>query len=121
MFAIILPIPLFPRTKTDVVVMKNGDHLTGEIKGLNEGALYLDMEYILGTSSVQWSAGTVSNSAKAIYVIEGVNDRRLRSRRRSRGILCDRCYLNCDFWQCLSLNFRSESQTGSFLFTISLP
>ena len=53
--AIILPIPLFPRTKTDVVVMKNGDHLTGEIKGLNEGALYLDMEYILGTSSVQWS------------------------------------------------------------------
>ncbi len=35
--------------------MKNGDHLTGEIKGLNEGVLYLDMEYILGTSSVQWS------------------------------------------------------------------
>ena len=35
--------------------MKNGDHLTGEIKGLSEGVLYLDMEYILGTSSVQWS------------------------------------------------------------------
>ena len=35
--------------------MKNGDHLTGEIKGLSEGVLYVDMEYILGTSSVQWS------------------------------------------------------------------
>ena len=52
---LILPLPLFARTKTDVVVMKNGDHLTGEIKGLSEGVLYLDMEYILGTSSVQWS------------------------------------------------------------------
>src|SRR5258708_9516403 len=40
---------------TDVVVMKNGDHLTGEIKGLNAGVLYVSMNYILGTSSVQWS------------------------------------------------------------------
>jgi hypothetical protein len=35
--------------------MKNGDRLTGEIKGLNEGVLYMSMNYILGTSSVQWS------------------------------------------------------------------
>jgi len=54
-WAIMLPISLFARTKTDVVGMKNGDHLTGEIKGLSEGVLYLDMEYILGTSSLQWS------------------------------------------------------------------
>ena len=52
---LLLPVSLIARTKTDVVVMKNGDHLTGEIKGLSEGVLYLDMEYILGTSSVQWS------------------------------------------------------------------
>ncbi|MGB8888855.1 MAG: DUF481 domain-containing protein [Candidatus Korobacteraceae bacterium] len=52
---LLFPVSLVARTKTDVVVMKNGDHLTGEIKGLNEGVLYLDMEYILGTSSVQWS------------------------------------------------------------------
>ena len=52
---LVLPASLVARTKTDVVVMKNGDHLTGEIKGLSEGVLYLDMEYILGTSSVQWS------------------------------------------------------------------
>jgi len=43
------------RESTDVIVMKNGDHLTGEIKGLNSGVLYISMSYILGTSQVQWS------------------------------------------------------------------
>ena len=47
--------PLFARESTDVIVMKNGDHLTGTIKGLNAGVLYVSMEYILGTSSLQWS------------------------------------------------------------------
>ena len=47
--------PLFARTSTDVIVMKNGDHLTGEIKGLTTGILYVSMKYILGTSSMQWS------------------------------------------------------------------
>jgi hypothetical protein len=52
---LLLVAPLFGRDKTDVVVMKNGDRLTGEIKGLNSGVLYVNMDYILGTSSVQWS------------------------------------------------------------------
>ena len=52
---LLLVAPLFARESTDVVVMKNGDHLTGEIKGLNDGVLYMSMQYILGTSSVQWS------------------------------------------------------------------
>ncbi len=47
--------PLLARDSTDVIVMKNGDHLTGEIKGLNEGVLYISMQYIIGTSQVQWS------------------------------------------------------------------
>jgi hypothetical protein len=47
--------PLLAREKTDVIIMKNGDHLTGEIKGLSGGVLYFNLEYILGTSSVQWS------------------------------------------------------------------
>ncbi len=47
--------PLLARESTDVIVMKNGDHLTGEIKGLNQGVLYISMQYILGTSDVQWS------------------------------------------------------------------
>lgn len=44
------------RESTDVIVMKNGDHLTGEIKGMQQGVLYISMKYILGTSDVQWSA-----------------------------------------------------------------
>ena len=52
---LLLATPLFARDSTDVIVMKNGDHLTGEIKGLNAGVLYVSMEYILGTSSLQWS------------------------------------------------------------------
>jgi hypothetical protein len=51
----LLTTPLFARLSTDVIVMKNGDRLTGEIKGLDAGVLYVSMKYILGTSSVQWS------------------------------------------------------------------
>ncbi len=47
--------PVLARDSTDVIVMKNGDHLTGEIKGLDSGVLYISMQYILGTSQVQWS------------------------------------------------------------------
>jgi putative salt-induced outer membrane protein YdiY len=47
--------PLLARDSTDVIVMKNGDRLTGEIKGLDGGVLYISMQYILGTSQVQWS------------------------------------------------------------------
>jgi hypothetical protein len=54
-FAFLISLPLFAREKTDTLVMKNGDRLTGEIKGLDEGVLYVSFDYILGTSSVQWS------------------------------------------------------------------
>ena len=54
-WAFLLAMPAFARESTDVVVMKNGDRLTGEIKGLNAGVLYMSMQYILGTSSVDWS------------------------------------------------------------------
>ncbi len=53
--SLLLAIPVAARDKTDVVVMKNGDHFTGEVKGLDAGVLYVNMDYILGTSSVQWS------------------------------------------------------------------
>lgn len=43
------------RTKTDVLIMTNGDHLTCEIKGLDAGVLYVSFDYILSTQSVQWS------------------------------------------------------------------
>ena len=46
---------LYARSKTDVLVMTNGDHLTCEIKGLGAGVLYASFDYILSTQSVQWS------------------------------------------------------------------
>ena len=54
-FLLFATTPLFARESTDVIIMKNGDRLTGEIKGLKAGVLYVSMKYILGTSSVQWS------------------------------------------------------------------
>ena len=51
----LLAAPLYGREKTDVIVMNNGDRLTGEIKGLDSGVLYVSFDYILGTSSVNWS------------------------------------------------------------------
>ena len=35
--------------------MNNGDRITGEVKGLNGGVLYINPSYILGTISVDWS------------------------------------------------------------------
>ena len=41
--------------RTDVVVMKNGDRITCEIKGLEAGVLYVSLDYVDGTIAVQWS------------------------------------------------------------------
>ena len=38
----------------DVIVMSNGDHITGEIKGLNAGVLRVDLDYVDGSVSLQW-------------------------------------------------------------------
>jgi hypothetical protein len=48
-------IPLFARDKTDVIVMKNGDRMTCQVKGLDAGVLSVSFDYIAGTTSVQWS------------------------------------------------------------------
>jgi hypothetical protein len=52
---LVIAIPLFAREKADILVMNNGDRLTGEIKGLNSGTLSVNLDYISGTSSVDWS------------------------------------------------------------------
>jgi hypothetical protein len=46
---------LSARDKTDVLVMKNGDRMTCEVKGLDAGVLYVSFDYIDGTASVDWS------------------------------------------------------------------
>ncbi|MGA2372774.1 MAG: DUF481 domain-containing protein [Candidatus Korobacteraceae bacterium] len=52
---LLLSAPLAAGDKTDVVFMKNGDRLTCEIKGLDSGVLYVSVDYLLGTQSLEWS------------------------------------------------------------------
>lgn len=47
--------PLCANERTDVLVMKNGDRLTCEVVGLDAGVLYVKLDYVDGTLSVQWS------------------------------------------------------------------
>ena len=53
--ALLLAAPLLARESTDVIVMKNGDRITCEVKGLNGGVLYVSPPYVIQTISVDWS------------------------------------------------------------------
>lgn len=46
---------LFAREKSDVIVMKNGDRITCEVKSVDAGGVYADVDYIDGTVKIQWS------------------------------------------------------------------
>src|SRR5580693_3494450 len=69
LMSLIFVAPLFAREKPDVLVMKNGDHLSCEIKGLDQGVLYVSFDYILGTSSLQWSKVAYIES-KQLFVVK---------------------------------------------------
>lgn len=47
--------PLCARENTDVLVMKNGDRLTCRVKELDQGVLYVSLDYVVQTISVEWS------------------------------------------------------------------
>jgi hypothetical protein len=53
--ALVLVPALFAREKTDVLIMKNGDRMTCQIKGLDSGVLYVSFDYIDGTAFVEWA------------------------------------------------------------------
>jgi putative salt-induced outer membrane protein YdiY len=42
------------RDKTDVLVMKNGDRITCQVKDLDAGVLRVDLDYVDGTISIDW-------------------------------------------------------------------
>ena len=54
-FFLLLSLPLFARENTDVIVMKNGDRMTGQVKGLFDGVLYVSLPYVIQTFSVDWT------------------------------------------------------------------
>ena len=45
--------PLARAEKTDIVVLKNGDKITGEVKGLERGKLEFSTDS-MGTVSIEW-------------------------------------------------------------------
>jgi hypothetical protein len=47
--------PLCAQEDTDVIVMKNGDRFTCEVKGLSSGVLSVKLKYVDGTIRIQWS------------------------------------------------------------------
>ena len=51
----LFPVLLSARDTTDLLVMKNGDRLTCVIKRLDAGTLYIGLDYVDGTISVEWS------------------------------------------------------------------
>ena len=61
--------PLSARDSTDIIIMKNGDRLTGEVKGLSAGVLYVSMSYILGTSSLDWSK-VARLESKQLFIVK---------------------------------------------------
>jgi len=40
--------------RKDLVIMKNGDRLTGEVKKLEHGVLYVDLDYVSGSIGLDW-------------------------------------------------------------------
>ncbi len=52
---LLLSTAVFARDNTDVIVMKNGDRMTGEVKGLDQGTLYVSLPYVIQTLSVDWT------------------------------------------------------------------
>jgi Protein of unknown function, DUF481 len=47
--------PLQAREKSDVIVLNNGDKITCEVKSLSSNTLYISVDYILNTVSVDWT------------------------------------------------------------------
>ena len=61
----------------DVVIMKNGDHITGDIKRLENGLLYVDTTYVTDSIALDWNqVKSVKSSATFQIVLN--NGKRLR-------------------------------------------
>ena len=51
---LLLACPVFGKRKDDVVVMKNGDRFTGEIKSLQHGELIFKSDYMIDSVHLDW-------------------------------------------------------------------
>src|SRR5580698_3090112 len=53
-FLLLIALPLSAREKSDILVMRNGDRLTCEIKSLDADTLSIGLDYASGTISINW-------------------------------------------------------------------
>jgi putative salt-induced outer membrane protein YdiY len=60
---------LFARDKTDILVMKNGDRITCEVKGLDAGVLFISIDYVDGTTQVDWTK-VAKLESKQLFVVK---------------------------------------------------
>ena len=69
----------------DLVTMKNWDHLTGHVKKLESGVLYIDLDYVSGSLGVDWLELEKVESAGGFPVLfkngDGLQGRSVRFRK----------------------------------------
>ena len=70
---LLLVLPTLAKNVDDVVVLKNGDRLTGEIKGLQRGELRIKSDYMAEAVRLDWSkiARIESKSTFMIWLVDG--------------------------------------------------
>jgi hypothetical protein len=68
-FFLLLAAPLLARESTDVIVMKNGDRITCEIKGLSGGVLSVSPPYVIQTISVDWTK-VARLESKQLFIVK---------------------------------------------------
>jgi len=68
----LLSSPVALAEKTDIVVLKNGDKITGEVKGLERGRLEFSTDS-MGTVSIEWTdiQAVMSSTGQAIELANG--------------------------------------------------
>ena len=68
-FCLLLALPLSARDKSDLLVMRNGDRLTCEIKSLDADTLSVSLDYAAGTVSIDW--GKVDHvESKQLFLVK---------------------------------------------------
>jgi hypothetical protein len=65
---LLFSLPMFAQGNNDLIVMKNGDRFTCEIKGLSAGVLSVKLSYVDGTIAVQWSQVAHLESSRLFLV-----------------------------------------------------
>ena len=68
-FLLLFAWPLLARDKSDVLIMRNGDRLTCEVKSLDADTLSISLDYATGTVSIDW--GKVDHiESKQLFLVK---------------------------------------------------